>query len=46
MGFTARENQDGAKKSNKDSQGFPKVPKDQEDKDDLGYSTKAPAKKK
>ena len=45
MGFTARENQDGAKQG-KDKQGFPKVPKDQEDKDDLGYSTKAPAKKK
>ena len=38
MGFTARENQDGGK----DKQGFPKVPKDQKDKDDLGYFTKAP----
>lgn len=46
MGFTARENQDGAK--SKDKQGFPKVPKDQEFADDLGYVTKAPkpAKKK
>lgn len=29
--------------SGKDKQGFPKVPKDQKDKDDLGYFTKAKA---
>lgn len=37
--FVARDNTEG-KKQGKDKQGFPKVPKDQEDKDDLGYFTK------
>ena len=48
MGFTARENQNEGKgkgwtatSKNTDKAGFPKVPADQKDKDDLGYFTKA-----
>ena len=41
MGFVARDNTEGKQSKKKDSQGFPKVPDDQKDKDDLGYWTKA-----